>query len=89
MIPYKFRKYQIPTYRFHSLNRTNPLNGASYYRLKITDKDGKYVYSKILGVNAATAQSISFTLYPNPNSGKETTWLKIENSKGISAVSTA
>ncbi|HEY4287837.1 MAG TPA: T9SS type A sorting domain-containing protein [Puia sp.] len=70
----------------YSFTDNNPLSGISYYRLKVTSKDGTSVYSKTVAVNYSTTQSISFTLFPNPNSGKETTWLKIENSKSIPAI---
>jgi hypothetical protein len=42
----------------------NPLKGISYYRLKQTDFDGKYAYSKIVPIelNAIGIQSV----FPNP-----------------------
>ena len=44
----------------------NPAPGKNYYRLKMTDKDGNYEYSKIITINTTTATSTSISLYPNP-----------------------
>jgi len=45
----------------------NPYSGVSYYRLKQTDLDGNYNYSKIVSVNFDKKQIIS--VYPNPTTG--------------------
>jgi hypothetical protein len=46
---------------------TKPWNGTSYYRLKQTDFDGTYTYSKIISINRSQNESISEVLiYPNP-----------------------
>lgn len=44
-----------------------PFEGITYYRLKQTDYDGKYTYSKIIGIETTT----NLTIYPNPISAKE------------------
>lgn len=44
----------------------HPLQGISYYRLKQTDYDGKYSYSKMLAVN--NKNSLSAVVFPNPAS---------------------
>lgn len=41
-----------------------------YYRLKMTDIDGKYSYSNIVIINSPAAAK-SFSLYPNPVSGPQ------------------
>jgi hypothetical protein len=50
-----------------------PLAGLSYYRLKQTDTDGTFTYSKIVAVfmddDALAADG--FVLYPNPGTGLE------------------
>jgi hypothetical protein len=50
-----------------------PLMGKNYYRLKQTDKDGTFSYSKIVVVyfegEAASAQQEGFKIYPNPVEG--------------------
>lgn len=45
----------------------NPLQGVSYYRLKQTDFDGKYSYSKIIAINVD--QNGDFSIFPNPSNG--------------------
>jgi hypothetical protein len=42
----------------------NPLKGINYYRLKQTDADGKFSYSKIL--SARIDEGTNIELYPNP-----------------------
>ena len=53
----------------HLLNYSDkdfhPFTGISYYRLKQTDYDGKYTYSKIVSVNYNTSNSIN--IHPNPS----------------------
>jgi len=46
----------------------NPFNGISYYRLKQTDLNGKYTYSKIVSVNYHFTDS-GMDVFPNPNNG--------------------
>ena len=41
-----------------------PYEGLSYYRLKQTDYDGKYEYSKLVAVNISKPGQLS--IYPNP-----------------------
>lgn len=52
-----------------------PLAGTSYYRLKQTDFDGKYKYSKLVAVTINKQQS--FTISPNPLSLGKTNSFKI------------
>lgn len=49
----------------YSFTDQHPLNGIDYYRLKITDGDGKYTYSKIIQVNNTTVTSM--VIKPNPS----------------------
>ena len=44
----------------------NPYNGISYYRLKQTDFDGQYEYSKMVPVNFNKDMGMSIALWPNP-----------------------
>lgn len=44
----------------------SPTPGASYYRLKQTDFDGKFAYSSIVEVSVPRNTSFSLTVYPNP-----------------------
>jgi hypothetical protein len=50
--------------RNYFMLHNNPVIGLNYYRLKTTDKDGKFYYSIIRKVNVDNP--ISITLYPNP-----------------------
>ena len=43
----------------------NPVQGNIYYRLKMTDVDGKFVYSKIIALKLDCNRS-SLMVYPNP-----------------------
>jgi hypothetical protein len=43
-----------------------PLLGVSYYRLKQTDFDGAYTYSKVMAVNRDEKLETPISVYPNP-----------------------
>lgn len=58
----------------------HPLSGVSYYRLRQTDFDGRFTYSKTVAVNFANgtpSKESSITLYPNPTNDK--VFLNIQN----------
>jgi hypothetical protein len=57
-----------------------PLQGVSYYRLKQTDFDGQYTYSKIVTVNFTKN---SFLIYPNPTTDGFITLEKLANVENI------
>jgi len=44
----------------------HPYNGINYYRLKQTDYDGDYSYSKILAVNILNSIDYKIITFPNP-----------------------
>ena len=44
---------------------TQPQAGNNYYRLKMIDKDGKFVYSAVLLIRSGNGK-MRFVLYPNP-----------------------
>ena len=50
----------------------NPYHGISYYRLKQTDFDGQYSYSKIRVVNINDLESSQINIYPNPTNAQIT-----------------
>jgi len=54
----------------YSCNDLNPENGINYYKLKQTDFDGKFEYSKIISINLNQLIDNSFNVYPNPNNGQ-------------------
>lgn len=51
---------------FYSTIDHNPLPGVGYYRLKQTDFDGNYFYSKIVSVENGNDTKLKFTIIPNP-----------------------
>ncbi|MCU0439974.1 MAG: T9SS type A sorting domain-containing protein [Raineya sp.] len=46
-----------------------PFEGISYYRLKQTDFNGNFKYSKIVSINTAENDSKEIVVYPNPSKG--------------------
>ncbi len=48
----------------------SPLSGTNYYRLKMTDFDDTYKYSKIVEVSFGQKRNTpQYLIYPNPNNG--------------------
>ncbi len=43
-----------------------PLYGHNYYRLKMIDLDGSYVYSNVVLIHITRSQSSALIVYPNP-----------------------
>jgi Secretion system C-terminal sorting domain len=43
-----------------------PQQGQNFYRLRLVDKDGGYVYSAVLLIQIEAGQSSSLVIYPNP-----------------------
>ena len=52
----------------YNFTDNNPEEGINYYRLKQTDFDGTYTYSKIQAVNFEDTFKPNFNIYPNPAS---------------------
>ncbi|MEI9959195.1 MAG: T9SS type A sorting domain-containing protein [Ferruginibacter sp.] len=50
----------------YAFNDVAPKEGLNYYRLKMLDKDGKYVYSNIVSVNVLIKESKVTLVYPAP-----------------------
>ena len=48
----------------------SPFLGVSYYRLKLSDYNGDFIYSSFVAVEIINANTFSFELYPNPSSGE-------------------
>lgn len=48
----------------------SPISGKSYYRLKLTDFSGDFIYSAFVLVEISNTAAFSFDLYPNPSSGE-------------------
>jgi Secretion system C-terminal sorting domain len=51
--------------QLYSYQHKNPQQGKIYYRLKMTDVDGKFEYSKIIAMKFDCIRSLIF-VYPNP-----------------------
>lgn len=54
----------------YSLIDPTPLQGTSYYRLKQTDFNGTFTYSKVISI---TYEGEPFSVYPNPSAGDRVT----------------
>lgn len=56
----------------YSLVDYNPYKATSYYRLKQTDFDGQFTYSKAVAVEFADpTDGFSFNVFPNPSNGED------------------
>lgn len=44
----------------------HPVDGIQYYRLRMTDKDGTFVYSNIIAIETDGKNVASIFIYPNP-----------------------
>lgn len=67
----------LPPYGF--LDK-NALYGNNYYRIKQIDKDGKFIYSKV--INVVNTISVKLAIYPNPVSDELR--IRIDNNKSSS-----
>jgi len=54
----------LGTENVYQFTHTSPAKGLNYYRIKETDKDGKYAYSKIISISVNDRNSL--ILSPNP-----------------------
>lgn len=61
----------------YNFKDTNPLAGSAYYRIKQTDRDGKFSYSEVIRVSNNEVALKGIRLFPNPVSGNMP--LTIEN----------
>ena len=50
----------------YAFNDMHPVTGINYYRLKMMDKDGKFVYSNIKTVNVNIKGNALTAIYPSP-----------------------
>lgn len=54
----------------YSFTDVNPLPGSNYYRLKMTDLDGQFVYSHVIEVQHEHAANGIAAVFPIPSSGQ-------------------
>lgn len=57
----------------YSLKDNNPINGTVYYRLKQTDYDGTFSYSKVIAVTYNGPSLAFINVFPNPVTSNELT----------------
>ncbi|UXE67442.1 MAG: T9SS type A sorting domain-containing protein [Chryseotalea sp. WA131a] len=62
----------------YSVTDISPFQGINYYRLKQTDYDGKFDYSRVISVVVESSLPTN-SIYPNPNEGKSF-YVKLPNS---------
>jgi hypothetical protein len=55
---------------YYATKDYTPYPGTSYYRLRQTDFDGKFTYSKLRTVEFVTDDNHEFAVYPNPSDGQ-------------------
>ena len=55
----------------------NPFGGNNYYRLKMVDKDGRFIYSNVARVNFAGSVSVSVS--PNPVQNEMNLYIRSDN----------
>lgn len=70
--------------RYYTTKDATPYLGTSYYRLKQTDFDGRFSYSKIeaVRINENVLEVVRF--YPNPSDGQLTIFIDaLANEKGV------
>ena len=71
----------------YSFSDANANDGVNYYRIKQVNADKTTVISKIVSVDHIKAKNITFTVYPNPNSGQFTVdFSGIENNHEVQIV---
>ena len=69
----------------YSLYDSNPIYGTAYYRLKQTDFDGTFTYSKIIAITFEGSTVPVMDVYPNPTAGDQLN-IKISGLKDIESV---
>ncbi|MFN5169277.1 MAG: T9SS type A sorting domain-containing protein [Cyclobacteriaceae bacterium] len=62
----------------YSVTDISPFQGVNYYRLKQTDYDGKFDYSRVIYIDVESSLPTN-SIYPNPNDGKSF-YVKLPNS---------
>jgi hypothetical protein len=73
------------TVQKYSYTDTKIPTTATYYRLRMVDVDGRYVYSNSLVVRPANANGMSVSLYPNPVHTAATVYVK-SDIQGIATI---
>lgn len=75
-VPASFNNSSIKNY---SYTDNTPINGTDFYRLKMTDADGKFTYSKIVAIRFDGKNS-ALQIFPNP--AKDILHVQVTGSNG-------
>lgn len=67
----------------YKLTDTKPVNSINYYRLKQTDFDGTYSYSKIVAVNMKNASPLEIVSIVNGSDGNHNAWIQSDDNKSV------
>ncbi len=68
------------------LNDSFPIIGLNYYRLKIIDIDGKFVYSDIISVEVTPEKNLIYQNFPNPFSKFTNIKFQIAEEKSVKII---
>ena len=68
------------------LNDSFPVIGLNYYRLKIIDIDGKFVYSDIISVEVTPEKNLIYQNFPNPFSKFTNIKFQIAEEKSVKII---
>lgn len=73
----------LNTIKDYNLIDPIPANGANYYRLKMYDKDGSFVYSKIVIIRMSNALQLATQVRPNPFSSYVDVYLTLSHATPV------
>jgi|GEM_PF-1117737 len=60
-----------------------PVKGMNYYRLKMIDKDGAYIYSKTIAIQVNKAEDMTVKIMPNPFTSKLDIYINLPRNSDV------